>query len=142
VAAWFSEAAAPDRRTVIRNGTNGMLLEKAPARRCINAMLRDNRILKGATEKSWSQGKSALVGVIVVSFAIHGCSIKADYGEALQASDRFHKMVAQGDFGAIYDSSSKGLQNGITRGQWIGLLSRIRRKLGKCLEAPMNVTSY
>ncbi len=68
--------------------------------------------------------------LIAISFS--ACSLTANYSKASAATVRFHDLVDRSEFGAIYDSSSAGFQQGTTREQWVGLMNRIRRKLGVC----------
>jgi hypothetical protein len=68
--------------------------------------------------------------LIAISFS--ACSLTANYSKASVATTRFHDLVDRSEFDAIYDSSSPGFRQGITREQWVGLLNRIKRKLGVC----------
>ena len=47
-----------------------------------------------------------------------------------------------GEYAAIYDTASKGFQTGVTRDNFIGFLTRINRKMGKCGEATVALGGY
>jgi hypothetical protein len=68
----------------------------------------------------------------LIAISLSACSLSSNLSKASAATVRFHELVDRSEFGAIYDSSSPGLQQGITRDQWVGFMSRTRRKLGVC----------
>ena len=78
----------------------------------------------------WFLRAILLIALIAITFS--ACSLNVNYSKASAATVRFHDLVDRSEFGAIYDSSSVGFQQGTTREQWVGLMNRIRRKLGVC----------
>jgi hypothetical protein len=81
-------------------------------------------------------------GVFITAILLSGCSFSADYGDAKNATEVFHRMMDQGEYAAIYDAAAKGFQASTTRENLIGFFRRVNRKMGKCGEAPVTFGGY
>jgi hypothetical protein len=73
--------------------------------------------------------------LFVAAIALCSCSFSADYGDAVNATNIFHRLMDGGEYAAIYDTASKGFQATGTRDTYIGFFTRINRKMGKCGDA-------
>lgn len=81
-------------------------------------------------------------GVFIAAIALAGCSFSADYGDAKKATEGFHSLMDQGEYGAIYDSAARGFQASSTRENLAGFLKRVNRKMGKCGEGQVTFGGY
>ena len=79
---------------------------------------------------------------IVAALALLGCSFSADYGDAKNATEVFHRLMDGSEYAAIYDTSAKRFQESATRENMIGFFKRINRKMGKCDAAPAAFSGY
>lgn len=68
----------------------------------------------------------------IAAITLFGCSFSADYGDAKNATEVFHRLMDGGEYAAIYDTSAKDFQASGTRENLIGFFKRINRKMGKC----------
>ena len=81
----------------------------------------------------------ALAAVLVLSV---GCSVKANYADAIRASTVFHLLMDRGEYAAIYDTAARGFQQSISRDVLMRFLSRVSRKVGKCQGANVGFGGY
>jgi len=63
-----------------------------------------------------------------------GCNPVKDIGIATAAVDDFHRQAAAQQDDAIYAGATDRFRTATTQNSWHGMLSRIRRKLGACVE--------
>jgi hypothetical protein len=76
------------------------------------------------------------------AIALCSCSFSTDYRDAVNATNIFHHRMDRGEYAAIYDTASKGFHTGGSRDTFIGFLTRINRKMGKCGEATIALGGY
>ena len=80
--------------------------------------------------------------LVLGAAALAGCSVKANFGSAKEACDRFHEQVDAGQYGAVYESTSRGFQASTDRERLVGFLGRVGRKMGKCGQATVTFGGY
>jgi len=80
--------------------------------------------------------------VFVSAILLSGCSFSADYSDAKNATEGFHRLMDRGEYAAIYDNAAKGFQASGTRENLIGFFKRVNRKLGKCGDGPVTFGGY
>ena len=68
--------------------------------------------------------------------------MSADNAKTRDAIATFHRLVNQGDYGAIYDAASVTFKASGSRDQTIGFFSRINRKMGACQDLSLSVVGY
>ncbi len=78
----------------------------------------------------------------VAAIALCSCSFSANYNDAKNATNVFHRLVDAGEYSVIYDTSAQGFQASGTRDNLIGFFTRVNRKMGKCGEAPAAFGGY
>ena len=71
---------------------------------------------------------------VIAALALHSCSPSVNYGDAKNATNTFHHLFDSGQYAAIYGRATEGFQKSASRDQFIGFLSRINRKMGRCGE--------
>ena len=72
--------------------------------------------------------------IVIISLVLCSCSASVDYRDAKNATDTFHHLFDSGQYAAIYSNASEGIQKGASRDQFLGFMSRVSRKMGKCAE--------
>jgi hypothetical protein len=83
-----------------------------------------------------------LSSAFVAAIVLCSCSFSADYRDAVNATNIFHRLMDGGEYAAIYDAASQGLQPSLSRDTFIGFLTRVNRKMGKCGEATVALGGY
>jgi hypothetical protein len=68
--------------------------------------------------------------------------MSADNGKTRDAVAAFHRLVDQGDYGAIYDAASVTFKASGSRDQAIGFFSRVNRKMGACQDLSLSIVGY
>jgi hypothetical protein len=81
------------------------------------------------------------VSIAVAASILTGCSASANYHDAEKASAAFHKMMDNGEYAAIYETSSTAFRS-LTRDQTIGFFARMNRKMGKCADGTVTLGGY
>ena len=79
--------------------------------------------------------------VFIAAILLYGCSFSADYGDAKNPTEVFHRRMDRGEYAAIYDAAAKGFQASTTE-NLVGFFKRVNRKMGKCGEAPVAFGGY
>jgi hypothetical protein len=69
--------------------------------------------------------------VFIAAIMLSDCSFSTDYGDSKNATEVFHRMMDQGEYGAIYDAAARGFQASTTRENLVGFFKRVNRKMGK-----------
>jgi hypothetical protein len=78
----------------------------------------------------------------IAAMALCGCSLSANYGDAKNATDGFHRSMDGGQYATIYDTAAKGFQTSGTRDNLIGFFTRVNRKMGQCGQATVAFGGY
>jgi hypothetical protein len=84
----------------------------------------------------------ARLSFVVAALLLYGCSFSADYGDAIVATAIFHRLVDAGQYEVIYDTAARKFQATGSRDQFVGLLIRVNRKMGRCEATSCAVSGY
>ncbi len=98
--------------------------------------LNDRLSFGGATSRF------AVLFILTVAILMIGCSVKADYRSAKDASDRFHLQIDGGQYRAVYEAASNQFQVSLGREHLIGFLNEVGRRMGKCHGTAVGIAGY